>query len=270
MTEIDDETLFGMIQKLSNGVTDVEPLVTELMAEFDALSYSRNPQHATTLNANYAFVLQKIDQLIKSSQDVINLADKNLENEQNNNETDIPQTNQNNDQPKPTPLQKLMQKSRYMFEYFISRTILVSQLPYPPLCGSIPADPNQKLDICDFVAAKFENDYVLSYIIGYEGDDYIICDADNDEPQCKTISPKQVIPLPKSVPDRNFSHAEYSNGTKVLALWPNDEDDWTSLFYPAVVSATPTSKDPNYTLMFDGSEVPMQVKQHFVVHAPSK
>lgn len=269
MAEIDDVAFFNLIQKISNGATDLEPLVKELTADFDAIAYSHNIQHQSMLQSNYTIVLQKIDQLIKKSQELINITEKNTQNTesipvqniQTPNKTSTEQYNDNR-------INSLLKQSKFMFEHFISREIPTSGLPYPPLCGSIPATSDYTFEIGDFVAAKFDEDYLLSYIIGFEDDNYIICDADNDNPQKKTVSRNDFIPLPKSLPDRNIPHAEFASGSKVLALWPNDNDEWTSAFYPAIV--TSSASDTEYTLQFAGANSPITVKKQFVISARSK
>ena len=111
---------------------------------------------------------------------------------------------------------------------------------------------------------------MLCYIAGYSGDDYIICDADADDPKPVKKSKHELIQLPTSLPSVKSAKLEYAVGSTVLSLWPIGEDEWTSAFYAATVIQIPSKRGKWYNLKFenDGTYEWVEVPENFVIPMP--
>ena len=143
-------------------------------------------------------------------------------------------------------------------------------LPYPPLCGAIPAPNDYILPVSSFVAARVEEQWTLCYVIGINENSYELCDADpNEDAPTFTVSHETVIPLPTSLPDRRTKYAEYAANTEVLALWL-EGSEWTSVFYKARVVKPPSETGDVYRLKFieDTGDRAKTVPPNFVIPFP--
>ena len=161
-----------------------------------------------------------------------------------------------------------------MFELFTTREMKLCDMPYPSLCGAIPANPDERIPIDEFVAAKVNDDdeeYILFYVAGYEDDEtYIIVDAHDENPKAVKKHRSELLPLPTTLPKQKSSRVEYPTGSHVLALWPLDNDEWTSAFYPATVVKVPSKTGSCYTLRFEGDTDNdfKDVRENFVIRDP--
>jgi len=144
-----------------------------------------------------------------------------------------------------------------------------------PLCGAIVAGEDYIVPAGSAVAAKRRDDppeWILAIVLRHipRLNKYKVVDADPDEgPESRTyyIMPrKNLIPLPKWVPEQWNKSTQFSKNIPVLAMFPN-----TTSFYPATVQVGPKRrKNKNYVLVFeddeeDGKKCRRAVSPRFVV-----
>ncbi|EAY11525.1 hypothetical protein TVAG_006000 [Trichomonas vaginalis G3] len=134
--------------------------------------------------------------------------------------------------------------------------------PYVPLTGSSPWPQNRILPNNSYVVVvgnkdeNGENIYCVAVVLGFDPYtlSYYCCDADptGDVPQEFIVPYKEIMPLPQFQPARRTKATTYKIKTDVLAAWP-EFGSFTSVFYPAVVVAAPTTIPGKYRLRFEGS-----------------
>lgn len=253
--------------------SEIEDLVNELNKLLDGVHSPHAQQQYASINAKYSTVLAKLDKIIRQSQLALSKQEGTLD---MNTFSPIPNSISNSSiqtvqQPEKEEPKLHIHKAHHMFELFCSREMPICDMPYPSLCGSIPANPNEKIPVDEFVASQIHGDeYVLCYVAGYDGDDYLIVDADEADPQPIKKTRSEILPLPTSLPSQKSSRVEYSVGTKVLALYPTNEDEWTSVFYPATVVQVPSKHVNGYGLKFEDDEnyERIDVQENFVIRDP--
>ena len=150
--------------------------------------------------------------------------------------------------------------------------------PFPPLCGALPFPQDQIIPTGTFACVPHDG-YILAYVIRFnpETNSYVVCDV---EPEGNTvvelsIPAKQVLPLPTSSPARRTRATTHPVGSRVLALWPDENGSWTSAFYQAMVLEEPTTSPGLYLLQFDSTgddSAPYfaEVPEKFIVLAPDE
>ena len=217
------------------------------------LSLPINDLRFSTINSKITDIMKQIDQEIHQTEQAISMI---------KNQTNFQQMTSNS---------ALMasKKHRRMFEDYVNRELEVVSMPYPPLCGAIPAIPGQHLPVGSFVAAKVESDFILCYVQGVLKDKYIIADATLADTSINfEIDQKEVIPMPTSLPEITTTATEYPSGTQVLSLWP-EENVWTSVFYTASVVKSPSETGTFYKLLFDGDgDKSTFVPEKYVIQHP--
>ncbi|EAX99038.1 hypothetical protein TVAG_433660 [Trichomonas vaginalis G3] len=159
------------------------------------------------------------------------------------------------------------------FQRFISDLLPIKHPPYPPLCGAIKHQKDKIIKSDTYACIPLGEDYILAYVIGYDKDTkcYHCCDADpeGDEVNVIQVPFDQIIPVPTSCPSKRTVSTTHQSKSSVLALWLNDNQTWTSVFYPAKVAAAPSTSPGIYKLQFDG-EQPLYapVPEKFVIAMP--
>lgn len=128
----------------------------------------------------------------------------------------------------------------------------------PPLCGPTPAPDNFMIPPGYLVAARTTKDlmWILGQVIRYtDKNKYEVKDIEEDaedssqQPKIFTLSPKDVIPLPTSLPDPNRKPpVEFEKKQPVLALYPG-----STCFYRATVIVPPSKRKGvnEYLVEFD-------------------
>lgn len=148
--------------------------------------------------------------------------------------------------------------------------------PYPSLCGAMPLASDHLLQPGSFVCVQNQNsEYILAIILGFNPEtfEYRVCDADPeaDDVVLIIVEASKVMPLPTTVPARRSKATTYQIGARVLALWPEENNSWTSVFYNATVMQQPTNSPGSYTLQFDGDPPLLaDVPEKFIVAAPNE
>ena len=264
MEDITIEELLELVQNTSIDSVDLEPLVLELNLSFESFFVSNKTQYFSTITSKYASLMNKIDKIIRQSQNIISQIEGSnflVEEKPKMKNEPIIMESKTNIQCHPP---------HEMFELFVSRELPIVEEPYPPLCGSISIDFNDKLGIDSFVAAKLDKDYVLCYICGYEEEKYYIVDADTDHPVPILMNRDLLIPLPTTLPEKYSSKVEYSIGTKVLSLYSSGDEEWTSVFYPATIIQVPSKREWGYGLKFleDNEFEWISVPEQFIIPYP--
>ena len=266
-----DQGLVDLLKNAAREGSELESLVSDLNNAFDTMYGPYRAQQYATINAKYTTVMSKLEKVIRQSQNALSALEGNqisparspVQTEEVSTRTPSPPP-----QPKEPPLH--IHRPHHMFELFLSREMPLCDMPYPPLCGNLPPDENEKIPLDSFVAVKLDTDYVLCYVAGYDGDDYIICDADADDPVPIKKDKSLLIQLPTSLPRTKNARLAYPVGTNVLSLWPVSDDDWTSAFYAATVAKVPSKDGTVYELKFenDGTYDKVSVPENFVVAMP--
>ena len=268
-----DPELVDILRNIAREGAELESLVAELNNAFDSMYIPHRSQQYSAINAKYTTVMSKLDKVIRQSQASLSAVEgKPLTSTR---QVQNPQKSVVFSPPAPVPIEPKEQplhihRPHHMFELFIQREMPVNEMPYPPLCGAIPADPNERISVDAYVAAKMDgDDFILCYVAGYDGDDYLIVDADSDDPRPEKKSKDEMIQLPTSLPSTKTSRAEYPVGSKVLSLWPTSDEDWTSAFYPATVIHVPSKHGKGYGLKFEDDQYDwIDVQENFVIAAP--
>lgn len=163
-----------------------------------------------------------------------------------------------------------------MLYSFYKEKIKTKAAPIPTYCGCY-ANRCKTLSYGNFVCARYQNQYLLM----------IVHQADNDSVEC--INPKdpsgvqvvrlpldQITPLPRLIPEKPLARWEHARQANVLSLWPLDNGEWTSTFFPAVVVDRPCDRqDANspdnprgYKLSFSDDQ--FIVPEQFVVTFPDQ
>ena len=102
-----------------------------------------------------------------------------------------------------------------------------------------------------------------------EENGYRICDAESDSTSSITVDRGSIIPLPTSLPDRNIKAVEFPPKTRVLSLFPESNDSWTSVFYEADVVKPPSETGSYYKLKFlDDSGKSRDIPPKHIVELP--
>eukprot|EP00055_Hartaetosiga_balthica_P004164 m.10378 g.10378 ORF g.10378 m.10378 type:complete len:265 (-) comp3661_c0_seq2:80-874(-) len=125
-----------------------------------------------------------------------------------------------------------------------------------PLCGSLPFTSKDQLTIGQEVAARVDSDWILSVITRTRLKDNKCWVADilrapSEQDKCHLIAKEEIIPLPRWEPRSDFSRAFFSEGDKVLALYPR-----TTCFYEATVHRPPSKANHKYLLFFKDDSTP--------------
>ena len=139
-----------------------------------------------------------------------------------------------------------VEKIRSETQTFTETSILkVVPAPYPPLCGALPLASDQLIPKGSFVCIQNQSDYILAIVLGFDPETfkYSVCDAapEGDEVVSIEIEAFKVIPLPTTVPARRSKATTYQINSRVLALWPDENNSWTSVFYFATVMTQPNN-----------------------------
>ncbi|XP_053213166.1 SAGA-associated factor 29-like [Panonychus citri] len=168
-------------------------------------------------------------------------------------------------------LMKMLQQSALTLPLFIRRN---KEGKTPPLCGSIPAEPNYVGKVGDMVAALVkgpddDENWILAEIVSYNSNTnkYEIDDIDEEQKERHTLSRRRVIPLPlmRANPETD-QEALFEKGTLILALYPQ-----TTCFYRAIVQEPPKTAQEEYQVLFEDSSYPdgyspaLSVPQRYVI-----
>ena len=168
-------------------------------------------------------------------------------------------------------LMKMLQQSALTLPLFIRRN---KEGKTPPLCGSVPAEPNYVGKVGDMVAALVkgpdeDENWILAEIVSYNPNTnkYEIDDIDEEQKERHTLSRRRVIPLPlmRANPETD-QEALFEKGTLILALYPQ-----TTCFYRAIVQEPPKNAQDEYQVLFEDSSYPdgyspaLSVPQRYVI-----
>jgi hypothetical protein len=150
-------------------------------------------------------------------------------------------------------------------EQFFSTPLPLVDPPYRPLCGRLQMEPECVPPPGSFVCITIHDRHAHN-ILG------IFCDSDSSGGvQVYDAAPKRGAPkvydvprqalrvLPQCLPAITGTEAEYTLGERVMALF-KDADQWTTVFYPASIVATPKAPGQGYQLLFDG-----EGQRHYIV-----
>lgn len=166
---------------------------------------------------------------------------------------------------------KMLQQSALTLPLFIRRN---KEGKTPPLCGSVPAEPNYVGKVGDMVAALVkgpdeDENWILAEIVSYNPNTnkYEIDDIDEEQKERHTLSRRRVIPLPlmRANPETD-ADALFEKGTLILALYPQ-----TTCFYRAIVQEPPKNAQDEYQVLFEDSSYPdgyspaLSVPQRYVI-----
>lgn len=266
--------LVEVAKGLSKTLTELQPLVADLNVSCDPMYLELRPQNFVSLSAKYTAAIGDLDKIIRESQKALAISERGfyLSRPQTPNQQNeiISKTSQNtltversSSNRKKSTLGNQVHKPHEMFEFFKNRKLPISYLPYPGLCGCLPLEEDKEIPVDSFVASKLDDEPVLCYVIGQKEGKYLVVDADSQEPVIVEKDRSECFPLPTSLPDRSTTQVEYPVGTKVLALYPDNENDWSSVFYPATVVQPPSKRSSGYGLKFeddkfDQIDVPIQ------------
>jgi SAGA-associated factor 29 len=245
-----DPEIRSILATLAQESYDLEPLVDDLTASFQNLYPA--PHCALQLpriSAKYTQAIARIDSLILQSDRALSLLES-------------PQSASAPSARGPIPIPSITAQ-----DYFFTRQLPLVGLPYPPLCGNIPADPSRPLDVGAFVAALIGEDYSLCHIVAVDGNRLLLSDVDPSNPTQFESTADQVLPLPTSLPNRLTETTEFPPQSTVLALWPED-DSWTTAFYRATVLKPPSENRSCYRLRFELITKPMDVPPGYVIGYP--
>ncbi|XP_015785912.1 SAGA-associated factor 29 [Tetranychus urticae] len=168
-------------------------------------------------------------------------------------------------------LMKMLQQSALTLPLFIRRN---KEGKTPPLCGSVPAEPNYVGKVGDMVAALVkgpdeDENWILAEIVSYNSNTnkYEIDDIDEEQKERHTLSRRRVIPLPLMRANPETDHeALFEKGTLILALYPQ-----TTCFYRAIVQEPPKNAQDEYQVLFEDSSYPdgyspaLSVPQRYVI-----
>lgn len=155
----------------------------------------------------------------------------------------------------------------------------VVEPPYPSLCGILPLAADEIIPTGSFICVHHEGLYILAYILWYDEEScsYHVCDPDPEgDILVEFVVPaSRVAALPTSSPSERTQDTMYPLDTRVLALWPDENGTWTSVFYHAIVTGLPTTSPGWYTLQFeatgdDAAPYYADVPERYVVLAPSE
>lgn len=273
--EEDPNKLTEIVKSLSKTLTDLQPLVADINASFDSMYLELRQQNYVALSAKYTAAMSNLDKIIRESQKLLSISENayHLSRPQ----TPIQQAEiktrvfQNSLKVEHKSSEKKNDYSPYqiynqheMFEIFKTRKLPISYIPYPDLCGCLPLGDGKEIPVGSFIASKLDDeDPVLCYVVDEKDGKYLVVDADSQEPTIIEKEKSECFPLPTSLPDRSTTQVEYPVGTKVLALYPMNDDDWTSVFYRATVVQPPSKRSSGYGLKFeddkfDQVDVPVQ------------
>jgi hypothetical protein len=248
---IDDAELLAMLRCLGQDSCDIEPLLCDFNAAVDGrLPPPFCSQQLSSVSAKYQSVIARLDSAIRQTQQLISVIEG---------ASSSPSRVRTPAAPPPQFV-----PSAGMFDCFLSRELPVVGLPYPPLCGSRPPDPDSRLPLGAFVAVRLSQFWALCYVIAQDGDGYLVCDAESHPGTGFHADLAVIVPLPTSLPDKKTKATEFAAGARVLALWPED-GLWTSVFYEATVLKPPSDTGDGYKLKFDGFGKPITIPQSFVI-----
>lgn len=270
---MNEEILIDILRNISKDSLELEPQYTEIRAAIDSVFVPQNAQQFSATNAKYHTVMAKLDKVIRQSQQALAIAEnKEIAKQENTVKPIIRYQSQTIEIPEPPPIK--IHKPGHMWELFKSRELPQVKEPYPSLCGSLPGNTEEVIDVDGFVAVKLETDgdYALCYVVGYEDGNYKVIDVVAD-PATPITKPKEdVLPLPTSLALWGPNRPEHPINSVVLALWPEGANDWTSIFYPAKVVKMPTKRKRGYGLKFEGDNDHewIYVPEQFVLGLPEK
>lgn len=143
----------------------------------------------------------------------------------------------------------------------------------PPLCGSVPADPNYVAEVGDMVAALVrgpdDENWILAEVVSYNATNqkYDVDDIDEEQKDRHTLSKRKIIPLPVWRASYQLNpDALYEKGTTVNAIYPQ-----TTCFYKGVIKEPPQNPSDDYEVLFedpsyvDGYSPPLGVAQRYII-----
>jgi SAGA-associated factor 29 len=256
---LDDPEVLALLELIVKETAELDPLADDLTAAFDS---AYPPPHCAkqlpAIHAKYTNVIARIDSLLAQSDRVLAMLEAPpLFSAAPSRAPSMAQL----------PIPSISVGSPHMIDYFLSRRIPRVGLPYPPLCGALPADGNNPLPIGSFVAAEINSMWSLCYIVGIEGTDFLLADVDPESYGTFKMAFDAVLPLPTSLPKSLTTWTEFESGSKVLALWP-EESSWTTVFYPATVLKPPSETRSGYQLHFESGPKSTDVRADYVIRFP--
>lgn len=286
--------LIDVLKLISCDATELEPLIADLNNTLDSIYPPHWEQNASNVNNKYNNVILLIDRVINQSKQALSLIDSSIEikniekvaeevkyeekvevseNKIEHSGLEIGKSAAQTTKTSKTKQAKQKQANApgtRMFNAFLNRDLQPVPPPYPPLCGAIPSNQDTSIDIYDYVAVFNNDQYLLCYISDYDGVNFTVVDADTEKQPFKRKR-SDITPLPLYTPIKPDPKAEFPAGKKVLALYPNDSDNWTSIFYPAKVLKPPSKfKKEFYSLEFDNDSETgaLKIPEKFVVRIP--
>lgn len=132
-------------------------------------------------------------------------------------------------------------ENQVIVNHFFHEYIKKVSMPYPLDCGC-QAQNNKNPKKGAFICAKSNRHYILMIVLKFVNN---ICYAyDPAEHDINVIQLKQNewTPLPTTIPDQANPQYEYPKNSKVLALWTDTNDEWTTEFYNATVILNPSDR----------------------------
>lgn len=268
----DSPELLEILQSLADDSCDLDTRMSELEAALENLIPTHVGQQQSSVQAKYTNIVGRLDSAIRKCHHALAM----IEGEPESTFSSAVSSAGNSQAPSRSPSLPNMvlgpAPTHKAFDDFLARQLPTVGLPFPPLCGALPPKGNTPLPLSSFVCAKDEEQWTLCYIVSYSGDKYMICDAESETGTAWEVDSKEVYPLPTSLPNRRTKYAEYPPGTRVLALWPEGSDTWTSVFYMADVVKPPSeSGDDCYRLKFvEDADKTKSVPPNYIIRAPTE
>lgn len=262
--------LLEVLQSLADDSCDLDTRMNELEATLESLIPTHVGQQQSSVQAKYTNIVGRLDSAIRKCHHALAM----IEGEPESAFASAFSSATNSAGPSRSPSLPNMvlgpATTHRAFDDFLDRQLPTVGLPFPPLCGALPPKDNTKLPLSSFVCAKAGEEWTLCYIVSYNNDKYMICDAESETGAAWEVDASEVYPLPTSLPNRRTKYAEYPTGTRVLALWPEGADAWTSVFYMADVIKPPSeSGDDCYRLKFvEDADKTKSVPPNYIIRAP--
>lgn len=155
---------------------------------------------------------------------------------------------------------------------FFSSEINLKAPPHPEHCGC-RVWKLQKIQPGRFVCAKRGDTYILMVVWKFDGvNTYSLYDPTDGKITITEVDKKDVTPLPVMIPAKPRPRWEHAEGTEVLSLWPEDENDWTTEFFKAKVIKLPCQRmdEPvrGYELEFEHCPEHKIVPEKFIAIFP--
>jgi hypothetical protein len=159
-----------------------------------------------------------------------------------------------------------------MMQEFFKGKIKRRSAPIPTYCGCY-AFRNPTPASNAFICANIKGTYQLMIVLGSDNDICTAYDPTEVEGGIKLVqmTKDEWTPLPTVIPEKPIKRWEHARECQVLSLWPSEANDWTTVFYKAVVKLQPCdrpeSEERGYALDFGEGNV-KNVPEAFVVTFP--